>query len=74
MSARRLVVTFTGRPACAYVRGWGSRDLLTELRGRAPIWASSERAWVTQESTARDLCAVAESRGYRVLLEDRGAA
>jgi hypothetical protein len=64
---RRLRVTFENKH-CAYVSGYGSRDLLTELRGRPPIWSTLSRAWVTTERTARDLIAVAESRGYEVLL------
>lgn len=73
MSARTIKVTFL-TPSCAYVSGYGSRDLLTELRGRPPIWASLERAWVTQEHTARDVVAVCESRGYSVVIEHRGGA
>lgn len=51
---------------CAYVSGYGSRDMLEELRGRAPIWSTLGRAWVTTPTTARDLIAVAEARHYDV--------
>jgi hypothetical protein len=54
---------------CAYVSGHGSRDLITELRGRPPIWSSLARAWCTTDRTARDLIAVAELRGFEVILE-----
>ena len=64
---KRLEVTIESKH-CAHVRGYGSRDLLTELRGRPPIWATLARAWVTTERTALDLVAVAESRGYVVEL------
>lgn len=73
MSARNLRIDIVS-PSCAYVSGHGSREMLTELRGRPPIWVSGRRAWVTQEHTARDLIAVAESRGYLVLLGQRGGA
>jgi hypothetical protein len=58
----------------AFVSGYGSREMLTELRGRPPVWSSLTRAWVTQPRTAKDLIAVAESRGYLVSVshEDPG--
>lgn len=56
----------TDTPLTAYVSGYGSRQLLTELRGRPPVWASRRRAWLSTEATARDLVAVAESRGWGV--------
>lgn len=64
---RRLEVEFVNA-SCAYVRGYGTRDLITELRGRPPVWATLSRAWVCQPTTARDVIAIAESRGYEVLL------
>lgn len=63
MSRRVLRVEFTDTPMCAYVRGYGSRELLTELKGRPPVWATLHKAWAVTERTARDLLAVAESRG-----------
>lgn len=65
---RRLKVTIEGKHA-AFVRGHGSRELLTELRGRPPVWSSLTRAWNTTEETARDLIAIAERRGYVVDVE-----
>lgn len=62
---RRLVITFE-TPSCAYVRGHGSRDLIEELRGRAPVWATRARAWAVQPRTARDLVSLAELRGFAV--------
>ena len=72
---RRIEVTFDSKH-CAFVKGYGSRDLLMEMRGRPPIWSTLTRAWVTTEKTARDLIAVAESRGYEVVLggKDPGGA
>lgn len=66
---RRLTVTFTDSRHCAYVHGHGSRELLTEMRGRSPLWSSLTRAWATTERTARDLIAVAEARGFEVMIE-----
>jgi len=65
--ARRLEVEVESE-LCAFVRGYGSRDLLTELRGRPPIWSTRSRAWVTTARTARDVVAVAESRGWDVVV------
>lgn len=72
MSARSLTITFVN-PHCAYVSGYGSRAMLTELRGRPPVWATRCRAWVTTEATARDLIAVAEARGYGVVIRQEAA-
>lgn len=66
---RRLTVTFVNA-SCAFVTGYGSRELLTELRGRPPVWSSLSRGWVAMPRTARDLVAVAESRGYDVTVTD----
>ncbi len=52
----------------AVASGWGSRDLLTELRGRAPAWSNRPRGWAIQPTTARDLVALAELRGYDVTI------
>lgn len=64
---RRLEVEFINA-SCAYVRGWGSRDLITEIRGRPPVYATLSRAWACLPKTARDVIAVAESRGYEVFV------
>jgi hypothetical protein len=62
MSARYAVVFVN--PNCAYVSGYGSRELLTDLRGgRPPVWSSIGRAWVTTSTTAGDFIAIAERRG-----------
>ena len=67
MSRRVIRIRFV-TPSRAYVTGWGSRDLLTELRGRVPVWSSRERAWVALPSTARDAVAAAEARGWDVVV------
>ncbi len=54
-------------PNCAYVSGYGARDLITELRhGRPPVWSTLGCAWVTTPRTARDLICLAEGRHYEV--------
>ena len=58
--------------SCAMVRGYGSRELLVELRGSAPVWSSLSRAWTCQPKTARSLIALAESRGRHVVVIDEG--
>ena len=62
---KRVEVEFV-TPACAYVRKYLTGEMFTELGGRPPVWSSLARAWVTQPHVARDLLAVAESRGYDV--------
>jgi hypothetical protein len=69
--SRHLTITLV-TPSCAYVNGYGSRDLLTELRGRPPIWGTRSRAWVTTPTVARDLVAIAEHRGYSVTVQGGG--
>ena len=64
MSAR-LLVTFENQNA-ATVAGWRSRELLEELTGRAPLYMPLRRGWYTRPKTARDLIAVAQSRGWAV--------
>jgi hypothetical protein len=62
---RRLEVEYAS-PSCVLMRGPGARELITEVRGRAPVWATLSRAWVCQPSTAVDVVALAEMRGYGV--------
>lgn len=62
---RRLEVEYVNA-SCALLRGYGSRDLVVEIRRKAPVWATRDRAWVVQPSTARDVIALAERRGYEI--------
>lgn len=50
------------------VRGYGSRELLFDLTGRAPVWSNIRRGWSVQEKTARDVIAAADARGFDVLI------
>ena len=50
-------------PSCALVNGYGTREMLTELTGRPPVWAATSRGWVIQPHRARDLIAILEHRG-----------
>ena len=68
MSTRALTVVQVN-DNCAYLSGYGSRELITELRGgRPPVGSSVGRAWVTTAKTASDVIAVAESRGWAVTI------
>lgn len=49
----------------ALVRGYGTRELLTELSGRPPVREVRSRAWVTTPDRARSLVALLEYRGVR---------
>lgn len=69
MSARSLTVNFVNANM-ATVAGYGSREMLTELKGRPPVWSSISRGWAVQPRTARDLIAVAESRRYEVVITE----
>ena len=60
--SRQVYIRFIGR-SCALVNGGGTRDLLTELMGRPPVWATVSRGWVVQPHRARDLVAILEHRG-----------
>ena len=66
---KRLYATFDN-DSCAFLSGHGSRELLTDLRGRPPVWSTLTRAWVTTPKTLRDAIAVAETRGYEVIVSD----
>lgn len=69
MSARVLQVAHA-TPSCDYFRGYGSRELLTEVLGRAPLWGSRVRAWSIGPWHTPDAIALAESRGWRVEIVD----
>jgi hypothetical protein len=69
--SRSVEVEFVTR-SCALVRGYGTREMLTELRGRAPVWSSRGRAWSVQPVTARDLLAVAQARGIQTVVTEPG--
>lgn len=64
-----LRVTYTGNRNHVLVRGHGSWEILHELRGRKPYWSRRERAWTTTERTAADILAVAQKRGWSVIVE-----
>lgn len=64
---RRAEIEFVN-PSLALVRGWGTREALTDLKGRPPVYARRERAWVAQPKTAGDLIVLLEQDGYEVTL------
>lgn len=51
------------------VSGHGSRELLTRIKGRPPIWSVTSSAWAVNARTARDAVALAEVRGFDVVVE-----
>lgn len=66
---KRLHVQLVNENA-AYISGYSSRELITEIRKRPPCWSSLGRAWVTTPRTARDIIAVAEARHYEVTVTE----
>jgi hypothetical protein len=60
--SRHVQIRFV-TPSLALVNGYGSREMLTELGGRPPVWATISKGWVTTPSRARDLVAILEHRG-----------
>jgi hypothetical protein len=66
MSGRVLTVAYAG-PLEVYVSGWGSRELICEVRnGRPPLYDHRRRAWYCTPKTAADALAMAERRGWTV--------
>jgi hypothetical protein len=60
---------------CAYVRGYGSRQLLMQfMNNKPPLWSHRHRAWVCAEHTARSAIAAAEHAGYDVIVNGPRAA
>lgn len=53
--------------------GYGSRELYVDLRRRPPVYNTRTRRWTAQLETARDLVALAESRGWSVMVHGEQA-
>jgi hypothetical protein len=66
MGRRVLEVELAGMGSL--VRGYGSRELVMSVTGRAPVWSSIRRGWSLQEVTARDVVAAAEAQGFDVVI------
>jgi hypothetical protein len=60
--SRHVEIRFVS-PSCALVSGYGTREMLTELTGRLPVYATRSRGWAVQPHRARDLVAILEHRG-----------
>lgn len=71
MGRRVLEVELAG--VGSLVKGFGSRDLIISVTGRAPMWSSTRRGWSLQEATARDVVAAAEALHYDVVMTGRRA-
>lgn len=69
MTRRRRVLKVELTGPGSLVSGYGSRDLVEEITGRAPMWVRSRRGWSVQEHTARDFIAKAEMLGYDLIIE-----
>ena len=67
MSARLIRAAYVNR-VCAYLNGHGSRELLEEIRDRAPLWSARHRAWVSTPKTVSDALALAERRKWSTLV------
>ncbi len=66
MRRRVLEVEFDG--VGSLMRGHGSRELIAEVVGRPPVWRTLAHGWSVQEHTARDVVALAEERGYDIVV------
>lgn len=66
MRRRVLEVEFDG--VGSLMRGHGSRELIAEVVGRPPVWRTLAHGWSVQEHTARDVVALAEERGYDIVI------
>ena len=66
MSHRTLEAELDGYGSL--VKGYGARELVIAVTGRAPVWSAIRRGWSVQESTARDVLAAADERGYHVVI------
>ena len=69
--SRRLTMTSVNA-YLTVIAGYGSRDLLAELRGRPPLWSSRPRGWATTPEIAADVAALAERRGFLVVHNEAG--
>lgn len=57
------------------ISGYGSRDLITEIRGgKPPMFSSRPRGYAVQPSTADDVIALAERRGFLVVVKSGDVA
>lgn len=72
MSRRQLTVLLGDN--FAEFSGHNSRQLYVDLRGRPPVYNTRSRRWSCQLSTSADLIALAESRGWTVLVSDYAEA
>jgi hypothetical protein len=54
---------------CVEFTGYGARELHTQSAGRPPVWNTRTRRWVTSPRRVPNLVALAELRGWEVLLD-----
>jgi hypothetical protein len=71
---KRRVLTIVLGDNWAEFAGPNVRALYVSLVGRPPVYNTRTRRWVTVPKRARDLVALAESRGYDVVVTASEAA
>ena len=73
---KRRVLTVVLGDNWAEFSGYGSREMYVSLsvRGRPPVYNTRTRRWVTVPDRAKDLVALAETRGYDVVVTSWEAA
>lgn len=65
---RRVLEVVAESRHCYRLRGPGVRSMVLELTGRAPVWSAVAEAFTVAERTAGEVTALAESRGYDVVM------
>lgn len=70
----RLVLTVVMGHNWAEFRGYGSREMYVSLFRRGPVFNTRTRRFSTVPDRARDLVALAETRGYDVVVTAGEAA
>lgn len=50
------------------VSGYGTREMVEKIKGSPPVWSHARKGWVVQESTARDVLAMAEVKHCDVVV------
>lgn len=59
--SRRPTVTVVIDGFSSLVSGYGTREMIEKIKGSPPVWSHVRKGWVVQESTARDVVALAEA-------------
>ena len=65
---KRRVLTVVLGDCWAEFSGPNARAMYVSLRGRPPVYNTRTRRWCTVPDRAKDLVALAETRGYDVVV------